>query len=196
MKIMNFLAHLHLAYLANSSPLGNLFADFVKGDPYKRYSASIADGVMLHRRVDKLTDTLPAVKYARQFFSTEHQRIAPITLDVVWDHFLAKNWLQFEPTMPLTQFNHWAETQIQPNIDDTPKEFQSLNYYLWQDKWLENYANLQFIGNVLNGMARRRPKLVQLATSFDDVVTHYDTLELIFREFYPAMMEKAKQQTL
>lgn len=196
MKTMNFLAHLHLAYLADSSPLGNLFADFVKGDPYKQYSVSISDGVMLHRRVDKLTDTLPAVKEARRLFSPAHQRVAPITLDVVWDHFLASHWSQFESEMSLAQFNLWAESQIQPYIHDTPDDFQSLNHYLWQDSWLENYANIQFIGKVLNGMARRRPKLAQLATSIDDVVANYDSLAQIFQNFYPEMMNKAKQQTL
>jgi acyl carrier protein phosphodiesterase len=30
---MNFLAHLHLAHLADSSLSGNLLADFVRGNP-------------------------------------------------------------------------------------------------------------------------------------------------------------------
>lgn len=30
---MNFLAHIHLAQRAQSSLLGNLMADFVRGDP-------------------------------------------------------------------------------------------------------------------------------------------------------------------
>lgn len=34
---MNFLAHLHLATLAQSSLLGNLMADFVRGDPEGLY---------------------------------------------------------------------------------------------------------------------------------------------------------------
>ncbi|WP_458452808.1 ACP phosphodiesterase, partial [Klebsiella variicola] len=34
---MNFLAHLHLASLANSSFLGNLMADFVRGAPEEQY---------------------------------------------------------------------------------------------------------------------------------------------------------------
>ncbi len=41
---MNFLAHLHLASLANSSFLGNLMADFVRGTPEEQYSAPVAAG--------------------------------------------------------------------------------------------------------------------------------------------------------
>ncbi len=36
---MNFLAHLHLAHLADSSLPGNLMADFVRGNPQGDYPA-------------------------------------------------------------------------------------------------------------------------------------------------------------
>lgn len=65
---MNFLAHLHLASLANSSFLGNLMADFVRGTPEEQYSAPVAAGIRLHRRIDTLTDSHPLVREARQLF--------------------------------------------------------------------------------------------------------------------------------
>ncbi|HBV5299185.1 TPA: ACP phosphodiesterase, partial [Klebsiella oxytoca] len=36
---MNFLAHLHLAHLADSSLSGNLLADFVRGNPADEWPA-------------------------------------------------------------------------------------------------------------------------------------------------------------
>ncbi len=59
---MNFLAHLHLASLANSSLLGNLMADFVRGNPWKSWPQSVAAGIALHRRVDTIADNLPEVR--------------------------------------------------------------------------------------------------------------------------------------
>ncbi|EYU17222.1 ACP phosphodiesterase, partial [Photorhabdus aegyptia] len=47
---MNFLAHLHLATLADSSLLGNLMADFVRGNPEGQYSADVVAGIRMHRR--------------------------------------------------------------------------------------------------------------------------------------------------
>ena len=49
---MNFLAHLHLAMLADSSLLGNLLADFVRGNPAADYQPEVVAGIMMHRRVD------------------------------------------------------------------------------------------------------------------------------------------------
>lgn len=193
---MNFLAHLHLASLAESSLLGNLVADFVKGDPYQYYPVAIADGIMMHRRVDKMTDTLPIVKQARGLFSPEHQRVAPITLDVIWDHFLARQWSEFELRSTLSEFNDWAEQEIKPNVHITPEDFQYLNQHLWQENWLEKYADLTFIAKVLKGMANRRPKLARLATSIDDIQKNYSELEHIFGNFYPDMIQKAKLKSL
>ncbi|NQF18717.1 ACP phosphodiesterase, partial [Enterobacter hormaechei] len=42
---MNFLAHLHLAHLADSSLSGNLLADFVRGNPAEAYSPEVVDGI-------------------------------------------------------------------------------------------------------------------------------------------------------
>lgn len=84
---MNFLAHLHLAMLADSSLLGNLLADFVRGNPAADYQPDVVAGIMMHRRVDVLTDSLPQVKASRDYFSAPYRRVAPITLDVVWTIF-------------------------------------------------------------------------------------------------------------
>ncbi|WP_458294318.1 ACP phosphodiesterase, partial [Cronobacter sakazakii] len=42
---MNFLAHLHLAHLAQSSLPGNLMADFVRGKPDELYPADVVAGI-------------------------------------------------------------------------------------------------------------------------------------------------------
>lgn len=65
---MNFLAHLHLAQRAQSSLLGNLMADFVRGDPKGLYSSDVVAGIRMHRKVDKFTDQHPIVINAKQLF--------------------------------------------------------------------------------------------------------------------------------
>ena len=71
---MNYLAHLHLAFRAKSSLLGNMMADYVKGTPSNDYSQAVIDGIRMHRRIDVLTDTHPLVKQARQLFPNEYRR--------------------------------------------------------------------------------------------------------------------------
>lgn len=193
---MNFLAHLHLASLANSSLYGNILADFVRGNPQGNYSEKVIDGIFMHRRVDVMTDRLPQVLEAKRLFREEFRRVAPITLDVVWDHFLALHWQELEPAISLQAFVNRAQIEIVPMLPDSPERFQNLNAYMWQERWLERYAELPFIAKVLQGMANRRPKLGALAGSFIDIENNYTLLEQTFWQFYPQMIAQAKAKTL
>ncbi|ELY5872526.1 ACP phosphodiesterase [Cronobacter sakazakii] len=193
---MNFLAHLHLAHLAQSSLPGNLMADFVRGKPDEFYPADVVAGIYMHRRVDVLTDNLPEVREAREWFRPETRRVAPVTLDVMWDHFLSRHWAQISPEIPLAEFIAHAHAQILPTLPDAPERFVNLNNYLWRERWMERYREMDYIARVLNGMASRRPKLAALRDSWDDLNTHYAALERQFWRFYPRMMAMAREQTL
>lgn len=193
---MNFLAHLHLAQLADSSLLGNLMADFVRGNPYQHWPTPVADGILMHRRLDVMTDALPEVRRARQLFRPETYRVAPITLDVIWDHFLARHWTHFTSDLTLAQFSAAAERQIVPQLAATPEEFQRLNAVMWHERWFEHYAQPARLERVLHGMASRRPRLAALRDSYHDFTEHYEQLEALFFIFYPRLMAQATARTL
>lgn len=193
---MNFLAHLHLAHLAQSSLLGNLLADFIRGNPDDSHSSDIVAGIYMHRRVDALTDGLPEVAIARQWFRPETRRVSPISLDIIWDHFLSLHWQKFNPSLPLTEFVDYARGQIEPQLTDMPKNFVDLNQHLWRERWLERYRDMDFIARVLAAMATRRPKLAQLRESSQDLETNYHALEDLFWSFYPRMIALAEQKNL
>ena len=193
---MNFLAHLHLAHLADSSLPGNLLADFVRGNPQSDFPADIVDGIFMHRRIDVMPDNLPEVKAARDWFRPQPRRVAPITLDVMRDHFLSHHWARISPDMPLNEFVRYAQAQVTPVLPDSPPRFVNLNAYLWSERWLERYEDMDFIQSVLNGMASRRPRLDALRDSWQDLDTHYDKLEQQFWHFYPRMMAQAARREL
>jgi len=193
---MNYLAHLHLATLADSSLLGNLMADYVRGNIQQQWPAEVADGIALHRRVDALTDSLPEVRTARKLFRDETRRVAPVTLDVIWDHFLSYHWDKLVPTITLPAFIERAKNIIEPQLANTPEGFQTLNTWLWRERWMERYAEAEYLQKVLSGMANRRPRLAALADSYQDFTDNYVQLEALFWQLYPTMMEKAVQRTL
>ncbi|WP_312624814.1 ACP phosphodiesterase [Scandinavium sp.] len=193
---MNFLAHLHLAHLANSSLPGNLLADFVRGNPDDDYAPDVVSGIYMHRRIDVLTDNLAEVKTAKAWFRPETRRVAPITLDVMWDHFLSRDWEKLSPEMSLPAFVRHAHAQVSTILPDSPPRFVNLNHYLWSERWLERYSDMDFIQSVLNGMASRRPRLDALRDSWQDLDMHYAQLEETFWAFYPRMMAQAKAQAL
>lgn len=142
---MNFLAHLHLAHLADSSLSGNLLADFVRGNPASSFAPEVVDGIFMHRRIDVMTDNLPEVREAKEWFRSETRRVAPITLDVMWDHFLSRHWAEISPDFPLAAFVRYAHTQVATILPESPPRFVNLNNYMWSEKWLERYQDMDFI---------------------------------------------------
>lgn len=171
-------------------------ADYVRGNPYPQWPEAIADGIAMHRRVDAMTDSLPEVRAARHFFRAETRRVAPITLDVIWDHFLSLNWDKLVPEISLPDFLRDARSVIAPELALTPEPFQNLNRYLWQDRWMERYGEAAYLQNVLRGMASRRPRLTALADSYHDFINNYQRLEEFFWQFYPRMMAQAARKEL
>ncbi|MUZ06622.1 DUF479 domain-containing protein, partial [Shigella flexneri] len=93
-------------------------------------------------------------------------------------------------------FVGYAHAQVATILPDSPPRFVNLNDYLWSEKWLERYRDMDFIQNVLNGMANRRPRLDALRDSRYDLDAHYDALEEPFWHLYPRRMAQAARKAL
>ncbi|MEZ9106132.1 DUF479 domain-containing protein [Vibrio cyclitrophicus] len=190
---MNFLAHLHIAQHCKSNLAGNLLGDFVKGDPNKHYSTSLANGIRLHRFVDSYTDLHDVSRSAKSLFSVQTRRFAPIALDVFWDHCLANHWEQFSQ-QTLERFCLDSHQKIFAHQEPHwPESFITIHQKMAEQRWLESYQDMSSIDMVLQRMAIRRPKLGMLKNCYADLEYHYDTLQCHFNELYPLVLEQANQ---
>ena len=92
---MNYLAHLHLAAMTDTSPTGNLLGDFVKGQVSGlNYDDNIKQGIQLHRSIDTFTDSHSYTKSLTRELGTL-RRYGGIIIDVLYDHQLAINFANF-----------------------------------------------------------------------------------------------------
>jgi acyl carrier protein phosphodiesterase len=190
---MNFLAHLHIANHCSSDLAGNLLGDFVKGDPSKHYSQSLADGIRLHRFVDSYTDAHAISRQAKSLFKKETQRFAPIALDVFWDHCLATNWSEYSDSS-LKQFCEISHNKISRDSEPHwPENFVMIHRKMAQQRWLESYESMDSIEMVLERMSLRRPRLAALKECFGDLSNNYDKLQCHFYEIYPDVLERSLQ---
>ena len=191
---MNFLAHLHIAYVTKSSFLGNFLGDFVKGDPDGRFNEETVHGIRLHRFIDSYTDQHTVIKRCKPLFPAPLRRFSPITLDMFWDHCLAKHWQQFHPS-PLADFCLHAELQINKEsiheLNPLPAQFKKISQLVWQDKWLQHYADINNIKFALQQIAKRTTRMAPLALTAQTLVEHYDFLQLQFFELYADLLLQA-----
>ncbi|USD42753.1 DUF479 domain-containing protein [Vibrio sp. SCSIO 43135] len=190
---MNFLAHLHIADHCDSSLLGNLLGDFVKGDPAGKFQPHIVDGIKLHRLVDSYTDHHEVMKPAKQMFSGTSRRFAPIALDVFWDHCLASKWQTYH-SESLAQFCKHSEVATQSEADfPLPERFKVTTGHMWKGKWLESYQELDNIEYALQRMSKRSPRMAGLASCFQHIEANYAELQLLFDTLYPDVLNAAKR---
>jgi len=190
---LNYLAHLHIADHCQSSLLGNLLGDFVRGNPESQYPAYISQGVRLHRFVDSFTDSHPLVLESKSLFPQGVRRFSGIALDMFWDHCLAKRWGEFH-SVELSHFCHLAQNEIQIQVNQTlPDSFIRTSSAMWNGGWLESYQQLENIEFALNRMSQRRPTMGVLAECFPYLEKNYRDLNEVFTCFYPEILTASKR---
>jgi hypothetical protein len=80
--------------------LGNFIGDSIKGNQLNRYPEGVAEGIRFHRWVDHFADSHPIALDARAALRSRLDRLAPVGVDMLYDHFLAKNFNRCCPDLP------------------------------------------------------------------------------------------------
>ena len=194
---MNYLAHLHIAHHCNSSLLGNLLGDFVKGDPEKQYSQEIVDGIRLHRFVDSYTDRHELIKEAKAYFPVSQRRFAGIALDMFWDHCLSSNW-GLHSTLPLEEFIQFSQREVthqQRKLQDDllPSNYLMVTERMWEMNWLSSYQYMHVMQKALRNISQRRAKFDLLAECYTTLDKQYQPLIDIFNQLYPQVLAASKE---
>ena len=150
---MNFLAHLYLSGENEKVMVGNFIGDYVKGRKYEAFEDEIKAGILLHRQIDTFTDKHPKFREAKKLFRPEFGLYSGIIIDLVYDHFLAKNWNRFSDTS-LRDFTKRVHAVLLSNYLHLPLKVQSFLPFIIQNRRLESYATVDGIQKAMEIMGR------------------------------------------
>lgn len=177
---MNFLAHAWLARGGNDAFLyGNMIADGVKGDPGDGWPAEIARGIRHHRRVDAWVDGHTVIREVRARAPRPQRRVVGIALDLVWDHFVARDHAD---AALIARCYRVLESQ-----GTAPDRLAPMIPVLIEDDWLTRYADFEFTCRAIVGLGRRLSGPNRLAELVPWLRTDYSALERDFRQLWPAL---------
>ena len=104
---MNVLAHIYLSGDSDKIIIGNYIGDYVKGRDYLKYPDLIRKGIIIHRHIDGFTDRHPVVHRSKIFFTRKYHKYAGVITDIIYDHFLTKEWDFFS-----AQTRQWLITPV------------------------------------------------------------------------------------
>ena len=65
--------------------------------------------------------------------------------------------------------------------------------YMIADNWILNYAKMEGISRVLNGMNRRTQNRSRMNYAIADLETHYDQFQAEFKSFFEELIIFSKQ---
>lgn len=185
---MNFLAHAWLAGEAPADRLGGLIGDFVKGELPGALPLAVADGVRLHRELDRFADTHPVFLRSCARVPVSRRRVAGVMVDMFYDHFLARHWGDFDDR-PLPEFTAAAYHLMQQHDALLPQRLQGLLPDMRESDWLASYADADKLSYALDRMARRLSRPELLAGSGAELLRDYAGFEADFRAFLPEAVQ-------
>ncbi|WP_110687306.1 ACP phosphodiesterase [Salinicola aestuarinus] len=179
---MNFLAHAWLARQGSDEFLyGNLIADGIKGTALGSLEEEVAAGVRHHRQVDAAIDSHSEVRARLAAAPKGQRRYAGIALDLVWDHFIAR-----ETPDPALVSRCYAILAQHP----APDRLAGMIPALIEGDWLSRYADFDFTCQAIAGIGTRLRGPNQLAALTPWLEATYPELEAAFHRLWPQMRHR------
>jgi acyl carrier protein phosphodiesterase len=177
---LNYLAHALLAEPHRFSIIGNVAGDLVKGrlDDHGLHPR-VADGVRRHRRVDALTDANPRYRASVAAFPPQYRRVAPMVLDVMFDHFLFTDWAAHSG-QDRDAFIDGVYAVLTERGAPLPEGLARRAPTWVQADWLRAYAHMDGVAAVLARLAQRARRPLPILAALQEVQRSEDTLRSAF----------------
>jgi acyl carrier protein phosphodiesterase len=188
---MNHLAHAYLSFNIPEILAGNMISDFVKGKKQYDYPTTVQVGIRLHRAIDTFTDSHPFTKQAKTYFQPAVGPYSGAFVDVVYDHFLAKDHKEFIDDASLQAFATNTYVSLNKLAPILPERFVTMLPSMQQHNWLYNYQFMWGIENSFKSVARRAKYLDDSDACFQLFKTHYVSFEWCYANFFADVKEMA-----
>ena len=184
---MNFLAHIYLSGEDEGVTIGNFIADGIKGKRYQKYPQTIQKGILLHRAIDSYTDSHLTVRKSTKRLHENYGHYSGVIVDILYDHFLAKNWKDYSDVPLDVYVANFYET-LRNSYEILPTRIQRMMPYMISDNWLLSYATVQGISKILDQMNVRTKGVSKMNFAVMELEEFYAEFEEEFTSFFAELI--------
>lgn len=189
---MNYLAHAYLSFGESDILIGNMIADFVKGNQLFSYPPEVQRGIRMHRAIDQFTDQHQASRRAATFFYPSYGRYSVVFVDVAYDHFLANDPLIF-PGVSLFDFSQQTYLQLSEKRELFPAIFNQIFPHMRAGNWLYGYRTKEGISKAFGGIIHRAKYLSDPEPAMTCLNAYYLEFQACYAEFFPQLIAYCRQ---
>lgn len=190
---MNFLAHIYLSGENDLIKIGNFMADGIRGKQFAHFPEDVQKGILLHRFIDTYTDSHDIFRTSTKRLHDRYHHYAGVIVDIVYDHFLAKNWTKYSDEK-LEDFIHRFYNSLHENYDILTDKTKGLMPYMIERNWLLSYRTVDGIHQILTQMDRRSKNISKMQFAVEELREFYDEFEQEFTLFFEEIKVKAKEK--
>ena len=184
---MNFLAHIYLSGDNDLIKIGNFMADGIRGKQFENYPLEIQKGIILHRSIDTFTDAHPVFRQSTKRLHQNYHHYAGVIVDILYDHFLAKNWKNYSDEQ-LTEFvDHFYQSLVN-NKHLLSERTLTIMPTLFKENWLVAYESIEGIQHILMQMDRRTKNQSNMRFAVQDLTEFYSEFENEFTQFFKELI--------
>lgn len=190
---MNYLAHSFLSFDNKDLIIGNFIADSTQGNRFDGLTEGIIKGIHLHRKIDSFTDYHPIYLTSKHRFSKDFGKYSGVLMDMIYDHFLAKNFQQYS-IVPLQTYCNNLYHLLQENHHYLPEPAKRFYGYMTEHNVLFNYSTLNGMEVVLTHLSNRIRHRYQLNEAIPLIEQNYTEIEEEFRVFFDDLIAYCKKE--
>ncbi|HRG00903.1 MAG: ACP phosphodiesterase [Bacteroidia bacterium] len=190
---MNYLAHSYLSYQKPDLIIGNFIADSIRGNQFEGLTDGIIEGIRLHRKIDTFTDSHPIYLTSKHRFSKDFDKYSGVLMDIIYDHYLAKNFEQYSALSLQTHANE-VYNILKNNHDYLPENAKRFYGYMTERNILFHYSTLNGIETVLTHLSGRIRNRFELQLAIPILEANYQEIEEEFFVFFDDLQAFCKEQ--
>jgi acyl carrier protein phosphodiesterase len=190
---LNYLAHSYLSYQKTDLIIGNFIADSIRGNQFEGLTDGIIEGIRLHRKIDTFTDSHPIYLTSKHRFSKDFDKYSGVLMDIIYDHYLAKNFEQYSP-LSLQQHADGIYEILKNNHGILPEHAKRFYGYMTERNILFHYSSLNGIETVLTHLSNRIRNRFELQLAIPILEANYKEIEEEFTIFFDDLQVYCKEQ--
>ena len=192
---MNFLAHIYLSGENELLKIGNFMADSIRGNQYLTYPNEIQKGVLLHRHIDSFTDFHPIYRKSKHRLHEKYGHYSGVIMDIMYDHFLAKNWNTFSE-IPIEKYAASFYELLQKEESLLTERTKNMIPYMIAQNWLVSYASLECLETILFQMDYRTKNRVNMPEAMKELKQFETEFETEFFAFFDELQVSCQQKLI